>query len=40
VSISVPTSTLLAPEELAYIIKDSGAKALVVDKKAWQFIQA
>lgn len=38
-AISVPTSTLLAPEELAYIIKDSGAKALVVDKKAWQFIQ-
>jgi acyl-coenzyme A synthetase/AMP-(fatty) acid ligase len=38
-AISVPTSTLLAPEELAYIIKDSGAKALVVDKKAWSFIQ-
>ncbi len=38
-AISVPTSTLLAPEELVYIIKDSGARALVIDKKAWQFIQ-
>lgn len=38
-AISVPTSTLLAPEELVYIIKDSGARALVIDKKAWKFIQ-
>ena len=35
-AISVPTSTLLAASEVAYLAKDSGAKVLVTDKSMWQ----
>jgi acetyl-CoA synthetase len=34
--IAVPTSTLLTTEEVMYLAKDSGAKALVMDKAMWQ----
>lgn len=34
-AISVPTSTLLTAEEVAYLAKDSGAKVLVTDAPAW-----
>jgi acetyl-CoA synthetase len=34
-AIAVPTSTLLTAEEVAYLAKDSGAKVLVCDAKAW-----
>ncbi len=34
-AIAVPTSTLLTPEEVIYLIKDSGAKVLVLDKASW-----
>lgn len=34
-AISVPTSTLLTVEEVLYLAKDSGAKALVIDKAMW-----
>lgn len=34
-AISVPTSTLLTAEEVAYLAKDSGAKVLVTDATAW-----
>jgi acyl-coenzyme A synthetase/AMP-(fatty) acid ligase len=34
-AISVPTSTLLTAEEVAYLAKDSGASVLVTDAKAW-----
>ncbi len=34
-AISVPTSTLLTPEEVAYLAKDSGATVLVTDAAAW-----
>jgi acyl-coenzyme A synthetase/AMP-(fatty) acid ligase len=33
--IAVPTSTLLTAEEVLYLAKDSGAKALVMDKAFW-----
>jgi len=35
-AISVPTSTLLTAEEVAYLAKDSGATVLVTDATAWQ----
>jgi len=35
-AISVPTSTLLTPDEVVYLAKDSGAKVLVTDKAAWK----
>ena len=35
-AISVPTSTLLTAEEVAYLAKDSGAVMLVTDASAWQ----
>lgn len=35
-AIAVPTSTLLAASEVAYLAKDSGAKVLVTDKSMWQ----
>jgi len=38
-AISVPTSTLLTAEEVAYLAKDSGAKVLVTDKAAWQSLR-
>ena len=34
-AISVPTSTLLTAEEVAYLAKDSGATVLVTDAPAW-----
>ncbi len=33
-AIAVPTSTLLTPDEVAYLINDSGAKVLVIDKQS------
>jgi acetyl-CoA synthetase len=38
-AISVPTSTLLTPEEVAYLARDSGAAVLVTDKAAWVQLQ-
>lgn len=38
--IAVPTSTLLTAEEVMYLAKDSGAKALVMDKAMWQSLAA
>lgn len=38
-AISVPTSTLLTAEEVAYLAKDSGAAVLVTDKTAWAGLQ-
>jgi len=35
-AISLPTSTLLTPDEVLYLAQDSGARVLVTDKKAWQ----
>jgi acetyl-CoA synthetase len=34
-AIVVPTSTLLTPDEVQYLVNDSGAKALVLDKASW-----
>ncbi len=34
-AIAVPTSTLLAASEVAYLAKDSGAKVLVTEKSMW-----
>lgn len=39
-AISVPTSTLLTAEEVAYLAKDSGATVLVTDAVAWAGMQA
>jgi acetyl-CoA synthetase len=39
-AISVPTSTLLTAEEVAYLARDSGATVLVTDKAAWVQLQA
>jgi acyl-coenzyme A synthetase/AMP-(fatty) acid ligase len=38
-AISVPTSTLLTAEEVAYLSKDSTATVLVTDKAAWPALQ-
>jgi len=38
-AISVPTSTLLTAEEVAYLARDSGASVLVTDKAAWGSLQ-
>ncbi len=38
-AISVPTSTLLTAEEVAYLAKDSGASVLVTDKAAWSTLK-
>ncbi len=38
-AIAVPTSTLLTPEEVAYLARDSGATVLVTDKTAWLQLQ-
>ncbi|MBA3695567.1 MAG: acyl-CoA synthetase [Methylotenera sp.] len=38
-AIAVPTSTLLTPEEVAYLARDSGATVLVTDKLAWVQLQ-
>jgi acyl-coenzyme A synthetase/AMP-(fatty) acid ligase len=34
-AIAVPTSTLLTPGEVRYLVEDSGATALVIDAAAW-----
>jgi acyl-coenzyme A synthetase/AMP-(fatty) acid ligase len=34
--IAVPTSTLLTPDEVLYLVKDSGAAVLVVDGATWE----
>lgn len=34
-AIAVPTSTLLTPGEVRYLLEDSGAKAMVVDAASW-----
>ena len=34
-AIAVPTSTLLTPEEVRYLVEDSGATAIVIDAAAW-----
>ncbi|MEI6737058.1 MAG: acyl-CoA synthetase [Pseudomonadota bacterium] len=34
-AIAVPTSTLLTPDEVQYLVNDSGAKVLVLDKASW-----
>ncbi|MES2547813.1 MAG: acyl-CoA synthetase [Pseudomonadota bacterium] len=39
-AISVPTSTLLTAEEVAYLAKDSGASVLVTDAPAWYAMEA
>ena len=39
-AIAVPTSTLLTPEEVAYLARDSGATVLVTDKPAWLQLQS
>jgi acyl-coenzyme A synthetase/AMP-(fatty) acid ligase len=39
-AISVPTSTLLTAEEVAYLAKDSGAAVLVTDATAWDAMQS
>ncbi len=38
-AISVPTSTLLTAEEVAYLAKDSGAAVLVTDAHAWRAME-
>ena len=38
-AIAVPTSTLLTPEEVAYLARDSSATVLVTDKAAWPQLQ-
>ena len=35
-AIAVPTSTLLTAEEVGYLLKDSGATAMVIDEAAWR----
>lgn len=39
-AVAVPTSTLLTPEEVAYLARDSGATVLVTDKAAWANLQS
>ena len=39
-AIAVPTSTLLTPEEVAYLARDSSATVLVTDKAAWVQLQS
>ena len=38
-AIAVPTSTLLASSEVAYLAKDSGAKVLVTDQAMWRELE-
>ena len=39
-AIAVPTSTLLAASEVAYLAKDSGAKILIAAKSMWSELQS
>jgi acetyl-CoA synthetase len=38
-AIAVPTSTLLTPDEMTYLAKDSGAAVLVTDKVTWSAVR-
>ena len=38
-AIAVPTSTLLTPEEVRYLLEDSQAVALVIDEEAWTLME-
>ena len=35
-AIAVPTSTLLTADEVRYLVEDSGAAAIVIDRPAWE----
>jgi acetyl-CoA synthetase len=35
-AVAVPTSTLLTADEVRYLVEDSGASALVIDRAAWE----
>ena len=39
-AIAVPTSTLLTADEVRYLVEDSGAAAIVIDKPAWESMKA
>jgi len=39
-AIAVPTSTLLTADEVEYLARDSGARALVIDRAAWSAMAA
>jgi acetyl-CoA synthetase len=39
-AIAVPTSTLLTPGEVRYLLEDSGAAVMVIDKAAWRAMGA
>jgi acetyl-CoA synthetase len=39
-AIAVPTSTLLTADEVRYLVEDSGAVAIVIDKPAWDSMKA
>ena len=39
-AIAVPTSTLLKPDEVRYLVEDSGATAIVVDGSSWNAMRA
>jgi acyl-coenzyme A synthetase/AMP-(fatty) acid ligase len=39
-AIAVPTSTLLTPDELRYLLEDSGATVLVIDTHAWEAMRS
>src|SRR5260221_10710719 len=39
-AIAVPTSTLLTADEVRYLVEDSGAAAIVIDKAGWESIGA
>jgi acyl-coenzyme A synthetase/AMP-(fatty) acid ligase len=39
-AIAVPTSTLLTPDEVGYLARDSGASVIVIDKAAWRALGA
>jgi acyl-coenzyme A synthetase/AMP-(fatty) acid ligase len=39
-AIAVPTSTLLTADEVRYLVEDSGAAAIVIDRPAWEAMRA
>ena len=39
-AIAVPTSTLLTADEVRYLVEDSGASAVVIDRPAWESMKA
>jgi acetyl-CoA synthetase len=38
-AVAVPTSTLLTPDEMTYLAKDSGASVIVTDKATWASVR-